>query len=155
VAIRIIGDGVASRALSQDIRARGMTNIQLIGRRDRGETARLLAASDLLLILLKNKELAEIALPGKTMPYLASGRPIVMAGTGAAAKLILAAKAGVVVDPADPRALADRIVQLSETPRAELDALGAQGALYVRANNSRSEIMGRLEAILESAAVRA
>jgi colanic acid biosynthesis glycosyl transferase WcaI len=152
IVFRIIGDGAAAGQLADNIAARNLSNIQLIGRRSRAETSRLLALSDTLVVLLRNRELSEIAMPGKTMTYMASGRPVVMAASGAGAALIRAAAAGDVVPPADPQALASAIVRLSESPKRELDATGARGADYVRANYSRSTIIHQLETILKTAA---
>jgi glycosyltransferase involved in cell wall biosynthesis len=154
IVFRLIGDGAAARQLKAVIESHHMTNIELLGRRNRTQTARVLAVSDALVVHLKSKELAEIALPGKTMPYMASGRPIVMAAGGAGAALIRSSAAGEVVNPADPRALANAIARLSELTKPELDAIGARGAAHVKANYSRTKIVDLLEAVLEAAAAR-
>ena len=77
------------------------------------EIANLLAASDVLLVHLKDEALFSITIPSKTQFYLAMGKPVIMGVRGDAADLIKRADAGVTVQPQDPNGLADAVEHLA------------------------------------------
>jgi len=61
---------------------------------------------------------------------MASGKPVVYSGSGEGARLIEDTRAGLVVPPEDPKALADAILTLVHNP-ALADELGRNGRKYV------------------------
>jgi glycosyltransferase involved in cell wall biosynthesis len=80
------------------------------------------------------------ARPSKFFPVLASGKPLIFAGQGEAARLIKDAAAGVVVPPENPQALADAIVQLLDS-RQMLRTLGENGRRFVESNLQWSKLV--------------
>lgn len=63
--------------------------------------------------------------PGKTYEYLATGHPILAAvPAGDARDLIMALRAGIVVDPSDVSAIAQAIVELAQGPTDRSPSLG-------------------------------
>jgi len=148
IKFRVIGDGAAIDGLKAEIATRHLTNVRLLGRRTRAETASLLAASDLLLLTLRNQDLGRIALPGKVTSYLASGRPILSGAGEGAGRLIESIGAGAIVEPGDPVGLGRRIVEMSERPPRALAAMGSSGRDYARSELSRGRLIDRLEVIL-------
>jgi glycosyltransferase involved in cell wall biosynthesis len=90
---------------------------------------------------LLNIPLYDSARPSKFFPILASGKPLVFAGRGEAARLLEDAGAGVVVPPENPKALAEAIVQLLDNPEA-LRRLGQNGHRFVVANLQWSNLVG-------------
>ena len=86
--------------------------------------ANLLAASDVLLVHLKDEALFSITIPSKTQFYLAMGKPIIMGVRGDAADLVRRADAGVIVQPQDPNALANAVEHLASLPHEALAAMG-------------------------------
>jgi glycosyltransferase involved in cell wall biosynthesis len=149
IAFRFIGDGMDRRRLEDLAAKKGLDNVAVLDRRSPAEVAPLLAASDCLLVHAVPGPLQEIALPTKTLAYLAAGRPVIAAMGGATATLIREADAGVITAPGDPAALADAINLLSITPRDDLDAMGARGRRFVAERFAKGRIMDQLEAILE------
>lgn len=80
--------------------------------------------------------------PAKLFPVMACAKPIIFSGRGEGAELVRSAKAGVVVIPEDPQALADAIGSLSaETSLAA--ELGSNGRLFVEQNYTWSRLVSR------------
>jgi colanic acid biosynthesis glycosyl transferase WcaI len=73
------------------------------------------------------------ARPSKIFPILASGKPVLFVGKGETAQLIEEARAGLVVAPEDPQALANAILHLVNHPDAAQE-MGRNGRLFVEAN---------------------
>lgn len=71
------------------------------------------------------------ARPSKIFSVLASGKPLIFVGRGEGARLVELAKAGIVVPPEDPRALAREIVRLFGDPGL-IFQLGENGRRFVQ-----------------------
>lgn len=82
----------------------------------------------------------EGARPSKIFPVLASGRPLIFVGTGECARLIESAKAGVVVQPENPPALADEVLKLFSVPGLTRQ-LGENGRRYVEQHHDWSSLV--------------
>jgi glycosyltransferase involved in cell wall biosynthesis len=154
IAFRFIGDGLDRPRLEGIVAERSLDNVLFLDRRPSADVAPLLAASDCLLVHAVPGPLQEIALPTKTLAYLAAGRPVIAAMDGPTAAIIREAGAGVTTPPGDPVALADAIDRLSTLPPAELAAMGARGRRFVAERFDKRKIIDRLETILERHAQR-
>jgi colanic acid biosynthesis glycosyl transferase WcaI len=89
-------------------------------------------------------------MPSKTQVLLASGRAVIASvpSTGSAAKAIEKSRGGVVVEPENPAALADQILELYRNP--ELAArLGEQGRKYAIERYSFEQALTQYEALFE------
>jgi colanic acid biosynthesis glycosyl transferase WcaI len=112
----------------------------------------ILAASDALLVVLRSGPLTELALPTKTLAYLASARPVLVAAGGAAEQLVRECDAGTSVPPNDPQALAEGIQHLAAmTPEAR-ELMGRRGRKWVSSRFTRGQLVDQLEALLIKAA---
>jgi colanic acid biosynthesis glycosyl transferase WcaI len=87
-------------------------------------------------------------LPVKMFSYMACARPVVIAIEGEAAALVQEARAGLVVPPEDPAALARAIMALATDP-ALAAACGRRGRDLVQARFSRQALAGQLAQLLE------
>jgi colanic acid biosynthesis glycosyl transferase WcaI len=154
IAFRFIGDGLDRPRLEGIVAERNLDNVLFLDRRPPADVAPLLAASDCLLVHAVPGPLQEIALPTKTLAYMAAGRPVIAAMDGPTAAIIREAGAGVTTPPGDPVALADAIDRLSTLPPAELAAMGARGRRFVAERFDKRKIIDRLETILERHAQR-
>jgi colanic acid biosynthesis glycosyl transferase WcaI len=81
------------------------------------------------------------ARPSKFFPILASGKPLIFAGQGEAARLVEDANAGMVVPPENSQALAAAIGQLLDNPE-KLREFGQNGRNFVEANLQWSRLVG-------------
>jgi glycosyltransferase involved in cell wall biosynthesis len=123
-----VGGGVERARLAAA--AADLPNVRLVDRQPMAAMPPLLAAADVLLVHLRDDPLFRITIPSKTQAYLRAGRPILMGGAGDAADLVLEARAGVVVRPEDPQALAEAVAALADAPLAVREAMGAAGRRY-------------------------
>lgn len=67
----IVGDGRMSQWLSQQVSARGLDNVLLLGRHPLEAMPALFANADALLVSLKTNDVFEKTIPGKVQAYLA------------------------------------------------------------------------------------
>jgi colanic acid biosynthesis glycosyl transferase WcaI len=102
-----------------------------------------------VLIALLERDASEFSEPSKILTYLAAGRPILAAipKTNQAAKTILEAGAGIVVDPDDTAGLVAGARKLLDDEAARLDA-SRRGHEYARRRFDIDRITERFERIL-------
>jgi colanic acid biosynthesis glycosyl transferase WcaI len=88
-------------------------------------------------------------LPSKIASSLASGRPIVASIDAAtpAGELLRASGAAVMVEPEDPRALAEAMLELDERPDLR-SQLGEHGRAFAVAHLDRRPSLERLEQLV-------
>ena len=132
----------------------GPENLRLLPMQPVAELPAMLAAADVLVALLE-EDAREFSVPSKVLTYLAAGRPILAAipAVNAAARTIVDAQAGVVVDPADRIGLAASAGRLLAD-----DELRTRAGLSARRHAERAFEIGpitdRFEAVLSRAANR-
>lgn len=126
-----VGDGAQRQALMAQAQQLELVNVRFIPFQPRERLGEVLASADVCLVCLK-PGVGDDALPSKTFPILASGRPILAAvdQDSSIARLIAQAQAGFVIPPAIPEKLADAILNLTANlPLCQ--QLGASGRDYV------------------------
>jgi len=132
-----VGDGAGKDSLQQVAHSSGLTNIQFIPFQPRELLPQVLASADVSLITLK-RGVGTDSVPSKCYSILASGRPVIAAVDQGSDtwNLIHQADCGLCVEPENPQALADAILQLyrDEGYRAHL---GANGRAYAVQHHSR------------------
>jgi colanic acid biosynthesis glycosyl transferase WcaI len=94
------------------------------------------------------------ARPSKIFPILASGKPVLFVGKGETARLIQEARAGIVVSPENPQALADAVLQLANQPEAA-EELGRNGRRFVEDNFQWSTLISKWVAGIRPAVLHA
>jgi glycosyltransferase involved in cell wall biosynthesis len=88
------------------------------------------------------------AKPSKIFPALASGKPVIFVGKGECAKLLEEARAGIVVPPENPQALASAVSELFDKPD-RLRELGDNGRRYVEEHFDWSKLISNWVAQLK------
>ncbi|MBI5302892.1 MAG: glycosyltransferase family 4 protein [Chloroflexi bacterium] len=141
----LVGDGVEEERLQRAVRERDIRNVRLIGRQPAEKMAQFFAWADALLVHLRRDPLFEITIPGKTIAYLACGRPILGAIAGDAAEMIRNAQAGIICAPEDPAALARAVRQLHAMPHTQREAMGQSGRRAFLDHYTRTVLIGRYE----------
>lgn len=151
--LAIVGDGSERARLEELAATRGLTDrVQFLPRRPPSEMPRLYAAADALLVHLKRSMFAHWSVPTKTLAYMSSGRPLVVAAEGPSIDLVEQARAGLVAPPESPGDLARTIRALAAYPESERLAMGERGRAYVCAHLSREHVVPQYEALLRDAA---
>jgi glycosyltransferase involved in cell wall biosynthesis len=99
VHIVVISQGKYADYVSEQARARGLSNLRLLPFQPFDRYAEVLASSDVLIAMIE-PDAASYSVPSKVLSYLCSGRPIVLSAnaTNLAARTIRRAHAGVTVD---------------------------------------------------------
>jgi colanic acid biosynthesis glycosyl transferase WcaI len=150
IAIRIVGGGPDRARLESISQRMGLPNVAFFGPFDPVFTRTILAASDALFVHVRAGTMNDLALPTKTLSYLAAARPVIMAMRGDATEVIKQARAGVVLPPDDPRALAEAISGLASASTHDRVTMGTNGREYARVHFARGRIFDDLERTLAS-----
>jgi glycosyltransferase involved in cell wall biosynthesis len=145
----IVGDGPRREALLRKAEEMQLTNVVFHRAVEERELPRFLSLGDAGLHANRDLEICRGGLSVKLFSYMASGLPVVLAGEGEPQRFVEAAKAGIVVAPEDPEALADGVLELRADPDAK--RFGDAGVAYVRARHSRRDLAQRLVETLEAA----
>ncbi|MBP2032463.1 glycosyltransferase involved in cell wall biosynthesis [Clostridium algifaecis] len=144
-----VGDGPEKKKLIDMVNNKGLKNVTFLPVQPKANMPRIIASMDASVIPLKKLDLFKGALPSKMFEALSTELPIVLAVEGEAANLINEAKAGIVVEPENSKAMADAILKLAEDVELRR-TLGSNGRNYVMKNYSRDTITKKLEDILEN-----
>jgi glycosyltransferase involved in cell wall biosynthesis len=122
-----IGGGTEVERLKARVASEYVGNCLFLPRRPVAEIGIILNLADVLLVHLKDAPLFQITIPSKTMAYMATGRPILMAVRGDAADLVKAANAGICCAPEDAEQIARAILDIYEMPKLKREKLGMNG----------------------------
>lgn len=128
--IYLMGGGIEVERLKARVAEEQISNVRFLPRVPLHGVQIILQSADALLVHLARDPLFEITVPSKTQAYLYAGRPIIMAVEGDAADLVARADAGRVVEPENPRALADAICELADMSVEARDAMGARARAF-------------------------
>ena len=150
----IVGDGRMSRWLAEEVSARNLDNVLLLGRHPLEEMPGLFACADALLVSLKTNDVFEKTIPGKVQAYLASGKPILGMINGEAARVIQESGAGFSCPSGDAAALAEITQRLAALDVPVRTRMGACGRQYYESNYSKPKLMARLEKLFHDATLR-
>lgn len=147
IQIVFVGDGPEKAKLIKMSEEKKLTNIKFLPVQLKPNMPKIIASMDATVIPLKKLDLFKGALPSKMFEALASELPIILAVEGEAEKLINDAKAGITVEPENPKAIAEAILKLYNDLELR-NSLGMNGRSYVINNFSRESITKKLEKIL-------
>ncbi|MEQ8154569.1 MAG: glycosyltransferase family 4 protein [Clostridiaceae bacterium] len=141
------GDGPEKSGLIDLVEKKNLKNVKFFPVQMKPAMPRIIASMDATVVPLKKLDLFKGALPSKMFEALASELPIILAVEGEAEKLINNAKAGIVVEPENPKEIADAVLKLYNDKELK-EQLGKNGREYVKANYSREAIVKKLERLL-------
>lgn len=150
----IVGDGRASNWLHEQVAARGLKNVLLLGRHSLEKMPPLFAAADALLVSLKTNEAFEKTIPGKVQAYLASGKPILAMIEGEAARVIEDAGAGMTCNSGDANGLANIVRSIAVLSPSQYKMMGDSGRRYYVEHFSKNKLFDRLEKLFYAARLR-
>jgi len=110
----------------------------------------LLSSSDVLLVPL-DKEKSHLSVPSKLYNFMAAGRPILGLAdrSSEVAGLIESMGCGICVEPDDPGAVAEALMELKNAP-AEAREYAENGRKYAEETFSKNVVLKRYEELIES-----
>lgn len=147
----LVGSGSRSAWLTEQVRARGLTNVQLPGRFTPEQIPAILAQAQALLVTLVDDPAMALTVPSKVQTYLAAGRPVIAALRGEGARVVLESGAGLACAAGSGEALAIAARRLHAMPAAERDEMGAAGRRFYEEHFSPARLTPALVAHLEAA----
>jgi glycosyltransferase involved in cell wall biosynthesis len=120
----LIGGGSEGNRLKQAARDQKLDNVVFLDPAPPEFISRLYSFSMASLALVRNNSLANLTRSAKMFPAMAAGVPLIYSGTGEGAEIVAKAKAGLVIPPENPQALAEGVLLLANNP----DMAGQLGA---------------------------
>jgi putative colanic acid biosynthesis glycosyltransferase WcaI len=149
----LVGDGARRAELEREAQRRGLGNVRFEGQVSREEVPKILATSDVALVLLKPDPLFETVLPSKMFEAMAAGRPVILGVGGEARRLLEESGGGVPIRPGDAAALVEAVRSLASQPEGAV-AMGSRGREFVLRRYAHDALARRyleeLQLLLES-----
>lgn len=144
----LIGDGPEKKKLIRKVQEKNIDNITFLDPVPKSQIPSILQQSDLLMFCLRHLDIYKYGIsPNKMYDYLASGKPVIMAGD-TINNVVREARAGITVEPENPEALAKGIAKILEMTPEERQKLGANGRAYVEKYHNTRVLADILEKIL-------
>lgn len=151
--IALVGDGTDRPRLEQLAReAQVFDRLQFIERQPMERMPAMMSAADALLVHLRKSDLSKYVIPSKTVAYLASGKPILMAMNGAAAELIGEAQAGLIIESGNAQDLASAIEKLRQSSPEQLEQYGINGRSFLEKFLTKKQVVVMYEQLLQQVA---
>ena len=126
----LVGGGIDKPALRSLAEELDLSSVHFLDPVAPERMPALMAAADMQLVSLADRDLFRITLPSKVQSILACGNPILVCAPGDAARVVQDAEAGLTAPPGDPAALARVIRRACSIPREQLRAMGRAGLRY-------------------------
>lgn len=134
----IAGEGAERKGLLEKKEELRLPNVFFLRKQPRETIPAYLAAADVCLAPLRNREVFKTAVPSKMFEAMAAGKPVILGVEGEAKEILLDAQAGIPVPPEEPKALAGAVMLLHD--RQELRChMGLCGRRAVHDKYSRRE----------------
>lgn len=140
----VVGDGSRRDWMLEEVKKRDLKNLRLPGRFPLETMPGLMQKASVLLVTLTDHPIFAMTVPNKVQAYMAAGRPIIACLRGEGARLVVAARAGLVALPEDPVALADAVRKLFEMSHDEREGMGERGRSYYRTHFNHDLLMEKL-----------
>ena len=148
-----VGDGAEKSRLVEEAASRGLTNVTFLDRQPRERVPVILAASDAVLVHLKDDPLFDTVIPSKIFESMGPPRPKGLAVSWGGAEIVTSAGAGLIAAPESPEELARALRRLRENPELAYE-LGMNGRAAAENEFCRRSAARRmLEVLAEVAAV--
>ena len=145
----ILGDGRRRAWLESQVQAKCLAKVHILGSRPMQTMPTYFALADAMLVTLKDDPVMSTTIPGKVQSYLACGRPIIGALSGAGADVIHESGAGYVVPPDDVHGLARVVGEMSRLPVVERNKMGKAARDYYEQHFERDMLIDQLESWMQ------
>jgi colanic acid biosynthesis glycosyl transferase WcaI len=147
----IVGDGIEKKKLVSRAEELGLDKIFFLPMQPRETYPSILASSDVSLVTLA-PGITTPVVPSKILSIMAAGRPVLasLPLQGDAPKLIHEAQCGLCVEPGNPTALAEAILNLYHHPELCM-TYGANGRRYAEEHFSRTKCVAKYEGLFQEA----
>jgi colanic acid biosynthesis glycosyl transferase WcaI len=147
----VAAEGVGVQHLSLAQTAHGLRRLKLLPLQSADDLPQVLATADVLVAIIDG-EAGRFAVPSKVQSYLCAGRPILLAAPrgNLAARTVIQADAGIVVDPDDTGGFLAAAAKLRANPGLRA-RMGANGRAYAERAFDLERIADAFERVLSGA----
>lgn len=136
----LVGGGSDKSRLEQLSKAKALTNVLFWPSQPPAQIARLYSLARAGISTLQSAPLFDGTRPVKILATMACAKPVIYSGRGEGARMVQQAKAGLVIPPQDPVALAEAVRYIINHPH-EATELGQNGRIYVEAHLQWSTVV--------------
>lgn len=144
----VVGEGAEKERIVELARGRALSNLRFIGQQPREKIPAYVCASDVCLVPLKKTDVFKTVIPTKMLEVMSCARPVILGVDGQARTILEEARAGLVVEPENSRALANAICFLNAN-RERSRELGRNGRDYIIRKFSRRQTAERYIRVLQ------
>jgi colanic acid biosynthesis glycosyl transferase WcaI len=150
----LAGDGPELALLKKKAGELALDNVSFSGYLSRDKLIDLYRRSNVLFAHVRSSPTIDATMiPIKLFEYMATGKPIIYAGRGAAAELLRHIGCAVTVTPGDPKLIGTAISDLLRDPE-RMRMLGLRGRSRVQTDFHREKLMEKLACALEECFAR-
>jgi colanic acid biosynthesis glycosyl transferase WcaI len=137
IRIVCIGEGILKARMLEEQETFNLTNLLILPFQPRERVSEVLSSADVML-MLASRNLRFSSVPSKFITYLAAGKPMICSvdATSEIGMIVRENGLGFVVEPEDPRALANAMRTVSKLDRACLREMGARAREFAVNNYS-------------------
>lgn len=145
----ILGEGRDKKRLQERVRQENLTKVIFPGSFPLSTMPNFFDSADILFLSLVDDSLLSLTVPGKMQAYMAMGKPILTAISGAASLVVEEAKVGFSCSPNDSGQLAKKILKIFHMDQDQKDEIKKNAASYYNENYNRKKSISRIERILQ------
>ena len=151
VVFYLVGNGRAKEELQTKVKENKLGEIiRFIEQKPAKEISNYISVCDATFISLKSNSISEKILPAKMQSYLASGKPIIGCAKGEIEKNIKDAKAGVCCNEENAEKLAEKIIEIKNKTKEELEEFGKNARKYYEENYEKNYLLNKIDKILKN-----
>lgn len=145
IEIHLLGNGPEKKTLMGIVNDKNISNVYFHDAIPKNEVGIFLSKMDALYIGWHFSKIYRFGIsPNKLFDYLASAKPIIHS-VDAGNDPVLEAKAGISVQPENPKDIADAILKLYKMPVSKRNELGQNGRAYVEKYHSYEQLAKQYE----------
>ncbi|MEJ2709475.1 MAG: glycosyltransferase family 4 protein [Anaerolineales bacterium] len=148
IQLLLVGEGPRKATIQRLVEEYELENVHMLPEQPRERIPDYISAADVALIPLKNLAFFKGTIPSKLFDSWACRRPVILSVDGEARRIVAAAGGGMYVEPENPRALAETLLEMERAPD-RLREMGANGRRYTEKYYSRRALAHKLERALQ------
>jgi colanic acid biosynthesis glycosyl transferase WcaI len=149
IRVLLVGEGAEKSVLQDRARSEGIANVTFWDQQTREKVSEVIAATDVCLVVLRDKPLFRTVIPSKIFEFMGAARPMLTTVDGESRRIIEDAGAGVFSPPERAEDLARALLDLSASPE-KLEDMGRSGREHVERYYSRPALARSYLEILEA-----
>lgn len=109
-----MGSGATEPGLKKMVDEYGLNNVQFLGKHNMATVIEVVNCCDASITTFKNLPILKTNSPNKLFDSLSAGKPIIVNSAGWTKDMVEKGDCGFFVDPDDPEALADKLIQIKD-----------------------------------------